>query len=113
MTDFGFGIQDDLMIDHDNLSLFYEKVLEEVPSVAACISCGSCSGTCVSAFHSGAGFRKLVMLLKHGCYDQLQQALDHCQFCGKCSLVCPRGINTRRAILEMRKQFKKQVHDII
>ena len=105
MTNFGFGIQNDLMLDHDILSPVYGKVLEEVPSVAACISCGSCSGTCVSSLQSGAGFRKLVMLLKHGSYDQLQNALDYCQFCGKCYLVCPRGINTRRAILEMRKQF--------
>lgn len=108
MTNFGFGIQSDLVIDHDILSPMYDKVLEEVPSIAACISCGSCSGTCVSSFHSGAGFRKLVMLLKHGSYGQLQHALDYCQFCGKCSLVCPRGINTRRAILEMRKQFKNR-----
>ncbi len=113
MANFGFGIQDDLMIDHDRLSPAYEAVLEEVPSIAACISCGSCSGTCVAFFQSGAGFRKLVMLLKNGSYDQLQQALDYCQFCGKCSLVCPRGINTRRAILEMRKQFKTQGHDIV
>jgi len=113
MPDFGFGIHDDLMIDHDRLSLAYEAVLEEVPSISGCISCGSCSGTCVSSFQSGAGFRKLVMLLKNGSYEQLQQALDYCQFCGKCSLVCPRGINTRRAILEMRKQFKKQGDDMV
>ena len=113
MTSFGFGIQDDLMIDHDLLSSVHGKILQEVPSIAACISCGSCSGTCVSSFHSGAGFRKMVMLLKHGSYDQLKLALDYCQFCGKCSLVCPRGVNTRRAILEMRKQFNNQAHDIV
>lgn len=108
MNRFGFGIHEDLMIDHDMLSPAYGAVLEEVPSIAGCISCGSCSGTCVSSFQSGAGFRKLVMLLKNGSHDQLLRALDYCQFCGKCSLVCPRGINTRGAILEMRKQFKNR-----
>jgi heterodisulfide reductase subunit C len=113
MTDFGFGIHEDLMVDHDSLSPAYEAVLEEVPSIVACMACGSCSGTCVSSFQSGTGFRKLIMLLKNGSYDRLQRALDYCQFCGKCSLVCPRGINTRKAILEMRKYFKNQGNDVI
>jgi heterodisulfide reductase subunit C len=113
MTEFGFSIHEDLMIDHDRPSPAYEELLEKVPSISMCISCGSCSGTCVSSYQSGSGFRKLIMLLRNGMYDKLTNALANCQFCGKCSLVCPRGINTRKAILEMKKYFKINGDDII
>jgi len=45
-------------------------------------------------------------------YDKLKKTLAYCQFCGKCSLVCPRGINTRKAILEMKKYFNLYSNDI-
>ncbi len=113
MTEFGFSIHDDLMIDHDRPSPVYEIILEKEPSLSICISCGSCAGTCISSYQSGSGFRKLIMLLRNGMYDQLEKALEYCQFCGKCSLVCPRGINTRKAILEMKKYFKLKCNDMV
>lgn len=113
MTDFGFSIHEELLIDHDRPSPAYEALLEKVPSISVCMACGSCSGTCVSSFQSGAGFRKLIMLLKNGSYDQLEKALEYCQFCGKCSLVCPRGINTRKAIIKTRKYFNIQCDDVV
>jgi heterodisulfide reductase subunit C len=113
MTEFGFNIHKDLMIDHDRPSPVYEALLEKVPSISLCMSCGSCTGTCVSSYQSGAGFRILIMFLRNGMYDQLEKALAYCQFCGKCMLVCPRGINTRKAILEMKKYFLVKNNDII
>jgi heterodisulfide reductase subunit C len=113
MTEFGFSIHEDLMIDQNKLSPIYEAVLEKVPSISTCISCGSCSGTCISSDQTGYGFRKLIVLLRNGKYKQLEKALEYCQFCGKCSLVCPRGINTRKAILEMKKYLKVYTYDTI
>ena len=113
MTEFGFNIHEDLMIDQDILSPIYEAVLEKVPSIYTCISCGTCSGTCISSDQTGYGFRKLIVLLRNSKYKQLEKALEYCQFCGKCSLVCPRGINTRKAILEMKKYLKVHNHDTI
>jgi len=113
MTEFGFSIHEDLMIDHDRPSPAYELLQETVPSISMCMACGSCSGTCISSYQTDSGFRKLIMFLRNGTYDQLEKALEYCQFCGKCSLVCPRGINTRKAILEMRKYFKVKCNDIV
>lgn len=113
MTDFGFNIHKELLIDHDRPSPAYEELLKKVPSICICMACGSCSGTCAASSQSGSGFRKLIMLLRNGMYDQIVKALEYCQFCGKCSLVCPRGINTRKAIIEMRKYFKVQCNDVV
>ena len=111
MTEFGFNIHDDLMIDHDKLSPAYDALLEKVPSIVVCLACGSCTGSCISSETSGLGFRNLLVLLKSGLYHQLTVALEKCQFCGKCSMVCPRGINTRKAILEMKRYFNSQGND--
>jgi heterodisulfide reductase subunit C len=113
MTEFGFSIHEDLMIDQDKPSPIYEAVLEKVPSMSTCLACGSCSGTCISSDQTGYGFRKLIVLLRNNMYKQLEKALEYCQFCGKCSVVCPRGINTRKAILEMKKYLKVHSYDII
>ena len=32
--------------------------------------------------------------------------LRHCMLCGKCLLVCPRGINTRHLILSIGKVYQ-------
>ncbi|MBL7111418.1 MAG: 4Fe-4S dicluster domain-containing protein [Bacteroidales bacterium] len=112
MTDFGFSIHEDLMIDHDRSSPIYKSIQDIVPSVSSCIACGSCTGTCISSDKTGTGFRKWLILLKNGQYKLLKAQLEYCQFCGKCSLVCPRGINTRKAILEMKKYFNNNYHDI-
>ena len=113
MTEFGFNIHKDLMIDHDRPSPACEALLKKVPSISTCISCGSCAGSCVSSYQSGTGFRILIMLLRNGMHDKLEEALAYCQFCGKCTLVCPRGINTRKGILEMKKYFTIKNNDII
>ena len=34
--------------------------------------------------------------------------LRHCMLCGKCQLVCPRGINTRHLILSIGKVYKME-----
>jgi heterodisulfide reductase subunit C len=112
MTEFGFNIHEDLMIDYDRPSPAYEAVLEEVPSIAACLSCGSCTGSCISSDLTGLGFRNLMVYLRNGWYVRLASALEYCQFCGKCAMVCPREINTRKAILVMKKYFNKMDHVI-
>jgi heterodisulfide reductase subunit C len=105
MTDFGFGIHEYLMIDSDKTSDLYNLLLLNVPSVAACMSCGSCTGTCNAAVHSGYGFRKIVSCLQNNIYDKIRSSLEVCQFCSKCGLVCPRGVNTRKAMLVLKKNF--------
>ena len=38
--------------------------------------------------------------------QETADALDACMLCGKCTLVCPRGVNTRAMIMEMRKELQ-------
>lgn len=104
--EFGFNLHTDQLIDHDSAGKAYDEIVRKVPSLATCISCGSCMGSCMAAEKTGTGFRKLVTLLRNGAYDELCRALKYCQFCGKCWLVCPRGVNTRKAILEMKSYFE-------
>lgn len=43
------------------------------------------------------------MAFSRGRYEGLSEQLDHCMLCGKCLLVCPRGVNIRALIMNMRK----------
>ena len=36
-------------------------------------------------------------------YEGLDEQLKRCMLCGKCLLVCPRGVNTRSLIINMRR----------
>ena len=43
-----------------------------------------------------------LRLLAESVTAGLAAELDKCMLCGKCSLVCPRGVNTRAVIMNMR-----------
>ncbi len=43
------------------------------------------------------------MLVKRGETKEVGEHLQKCMLCGKCLLVCPRGVDTRRMILSMLK----------
>jgi heterodisulfide reductase subunit C len=111
--EFGFKLHEDLLVDHDHSLKTYEELLTRVPSLAMCMSCGSCTGTCVAALKTGFGFRKFLVLLRNGSHRELEQALRYCQLCGKCWLVCPRGVNTRKAIIEMKAMYENKSADKI
>jgi len=106
MTDFGFKIHKDQLLDQDRTNHAYKEMIERVPSLSLCISCGSCTATCNSSEMTGMGFRKLHLYLRTGLYVNLKRGLKYCQYCGKCWLVCPRGVNTRKAIVEMKRIFE-------
>lgn len=103
--EFGFQLHEDQLIDYDLTGKAFEELLTRVPSLAMCMSCGSCTGTCVAAPDTGLGFRSFLVLFRSGSTGELVQALMKCQLCGKCWLVCPVGVNTRKAILEMKSML--------
>lgn len=59
-----------------------------------CVHCGLCRKNCV--FLSKYN-------LEIGDTEKLRELSYHCFLCGKCSEVCPLGIDGRQAILEMRE----------
>ena len=104
MTDFGFHLskssQLDLSrVDQERLSRLYE--LE--PGARICMSCGSCGATCMAAPYSGMSVRKMLLHIERGL--DVKQLLSKCMLCGKCTMVCPRGINTRNLILNVCKLY--------
>lgn len=68
-----------------------------------CIGCGGCSATCTAGNLTEFNIRKLQMLVKRGETKEVGEHLQKCMLCGKCLLVCPRGVDTRRMILTMLK----------
>ena len=49
--------------------------------------------------------RAAIEELHNGHPDKALGLLKSCQLCGKCSMVCPRGINTRHLILSIAKVY--------
>ena len=47
--------------------------------------------------------RKVHNTFRRGQYDRLSEELRKCMLCGKCTLVCPRGVNLRSLIINMRQ----------
>ena len=100
----GFTIQKDNQIDFDsNNRSVYEDILKAEPSFVTCISCGSCAGTCSAGNFTDFSLRKIHVLVSRGEIKNLKAELDKCMLCGKCTLVCPRGVNTRNVLLNLKR----------
>ena len=104
MNFWGFNISETRSINYDtNDKGMMEYVAKEVPSSKLCIGCGGCSATCTAGNLTEFNIRKLQMLVKRGETKEVGEPLQKCMLCGKCLLVCPRGVDTRRMILSMLK----------
>lgn len=101
----GFSISGARVIDYDrNDHRPAEALSTEVPSSRLCIGCGGCTATCTAGAMTDFNIRKLQMLVKRGENKEAREQLHQCMLCGKCLLVCPRGVDTRRMILTLYRQ---------
>ena len=108
MNFWGFSISEARVIDYDkNDKSLVTAMTTEVPSSKLCIGCGGCSATCTAGNLTEFNIRKLQMLVKRGETKEVGEHLQKCMLCGKCLLVCPRGVDTRRMILSMLKYRAK------
>ena len=108
MKDFGYSISKGRTLNYDNSDFSLKKTLEhDVVSYCRCIGCGACASTCSAAKFTDFSIFKCNMLFRNAKYDELEQELSKCTLCGKCTLVCPRGVNIRGMILEMRNLIEK------
>ncbi len=106
MEKFGFTISKGRQIDYDsNDRRIAEYIFEKEPSFRLCIECGGCSATCTSGNFTGFSLREINILIKRGENDQVRQKLKKCMLCGKCILVCPRGVNTQKYSGSGKKSF--------
>ena len=114
MENFGFSILKARYIDYDsNDRSIAEYIAEREPSFRACIECGCCSSTCTTASFTKFSLRELQILLKRGENDQVREEIGKCMLCGKCTLVCPRGVNTRNVIMLVREAFQKRMKNAV
>jgi len=105
--DFGFKISPSAAIDLDKVDLtLYNKLVELEPDALKCMACGSCSATCTAQPWSGMSVRKVLLALQRG--RDVSGMLSGCMLCGKCTMVCPRGINTRHLILSLCRIYDKE-----
>ncbi len=70
-----------------------EKV--KILDSSACIHCGACTRACTFLTKYGIDI---------GDADKLQKLAYHCFLCGRCTEVCPVGIDGREIILDYRRE---------
>ncbi|HVN57191.1 MAG TPA: 4Fe-4S dicluster domain-containing protein [Bacteroidales bacterium] len=108
MEKFGYTISRPRVIDYDsNDRKVASYILERENSFRLCIECGGCSATCTTGKHTSFSLRELHILLKRGENEKPRDKLNECMLCGKCILVCPRGVNTRNVIFLAKEAFRK------
>lgn len=109
MNKFGFILSpsSSINIDKVNRDLF-DKLCSIEPSARYCMACGSCSATCTVAKYSGMSVRKILLNLQRGKEDEVVKMISTCMLCGKCKMICPRGINTRHLILTLSRIYRKE-----
>jgi heterodisulfide reductase subunit C len=108
MINWGYSINKDTSINYDkNDRSVYCSMLKKEPTLGICISCGSCAGTCSVSQFDYFSFRNSILLVQRGEVEALRKEFNKCMFCGKCTLVCPRGVNTRHVLSLLREYLLK------
>lgn len=104
MVDFGYKIQADRQIDLDKTDKrLSEFIAKNEPTFNTCIACGGCTSTCTAGKFTPMNFRKMQLMIRRGETEPVKKEIAQCMLCGKCQLVCPRGVNTRRIIMLIKQ----------
>lgn len=111
MDKFGYTISKGRQIDYDsNDRRIADYILEKEPSFKLCIECGGCSATCTTGNMVEFSLREIHILIKRGENYKVKENLKKCMLCGKCILVCPRGVNTRNIVVLAKQAFENSDH---
>ena len=105
--DFGYSINQSNKIDLDLASgIITAQVLRHEPSFASCIGCGTCMATCSAGQFTSFNLRQLQLMAMRGQTEKMLDESEKCMLCGKCQMLCPRGVNTRNVVLAIHKTQK-------
>jgi len=103
-VEWGYSINKDNQIDYDRADIgLAMKARAAEPSLDVCIACGTCAATCSAGQFTSFNLRRLMLMLSIGRTKNLRKEIRKCMVCGKCQTICPRGVNTRGAILAIEK----------
>ncbi len=106
MPNWGYTVNKDNQVDFDNNNrMILSRILVVEPSFGLCIACGSCAGTCSAANFTNFSLRLVNVMISRGETNNLLKEIAKCMFCGKCTLVCPRSVNTRNVIMTIKKEI--------
>ena len=104
MKEWGYSILKGRQIDFENNDFSISRFVEQhEPSFKWCIGCGSCTATCSAAKFTSFNPRKVNLLIQRGEMKGIEDEIAKCMLCGKCQLVCPRGINTRNVVQNIKR----------
>jgi heterodisulfide reductase subunit C len=114
MDKFGYTISKGRQINYDNNDKWLaDYIYEKEPGFRLCIECGGCSATCTSGNFTGFSLRELNILIKRGENEKVRDNIKKCMLCGKCTLVCPRGVNTRNVIFLTKRAFQNKENNAV
>jgi heterodisulfide reductase subunit C len=104
MVNFGYSTLPVHILDLDtiNQDLASQLSIDE-PSFRLCIACGSCAATCTAGKFTNFNFREMCHSIRLGESKKAITESEKCMMCGKCTLACPRNVNTRNIIRLVRK----------
>ena len=106
MVDFGYSTLISKIHDLDKADLsLANEIIKIEPSFNLCISCGSCAATCTAARFTNFNFREMCHRIRRGETSIAVIESEKCMLCGKCTLACPRNVNTRNIIHLVRRAF--------
>ncbi|MDR1055612.1 MAG: 4Fe-4S dicluster domain-containing protein [Prevotellaceae bacterium] len=103
MINFGYNINKSSRIDLDKDLNIAKKIVKIEPSFRTCIGCGCCTSTCSANNFTVFNLRKIQLQINRGELQSIRKEVEKCMLCGKCQMICPRGINTRNIILAIFK----------
>lgn len=102
--DFGYALTPSSRIDLDKADKsYFNKIAALEPDVLKCMSCGSCTASCNAGKFVKTSLRQSIINLQNGKNEDALNILKGCMLCGKCAMICPRGINTRNLIISINK----------
>ena len=103
---FGYSISQPRTVDMDRNDLTVSSgIVRDMPQLEACIGCGGCTATCTAGNFTPFNFRMTQTLVRRGEYAGAHRQMNECMLCGKCRLVCPRGINTRAVVMMIKRKL--------
>ncbi|MDL2320353.1 4Fe-4S dicluster domain-containing protein, partial [Alistipes sp. OttesenSCG-928-B03] len=103
---FGYSISQPRAVNLDkNDQTLPDRIFDTVPELRACLGCGGCTATCTAGNLTSFNFRKVHTMARRGEFAGAHTEMNKCMLCGKCRLVCPRGINTRAVVMAIKREL--------